>query len=155
MDNKYMAGAQPTERGYRWLKSKGVTTVINLRVPDEHERAMLEGMGLKYVHVAWADTNPPSLEQVKDMLKSVNESGGKTFQHCLRGIGRDMTMAACYMVANHGEAADKVIKEGAEAAPRWEADQKKDPKTGEPAQFKLVHDFERAWKAESPVLPKN
>ncbi|MDA2930364.1 hypothetical protein MYX84_10530 [Acidobacteria bacterium AH-259-O06] len=50
IDGKYMAGAQPTEKGYRWLKSKGVTTIINLRLPSDHEKKLVESTGMTYVH---------------------------------------------------------------------------------------------------------
>jgi protein tyrosine phosphatase (PTP) superfamily phosphohydrolase (DUF442 family) len=146
-DSKYMAGAQPTEKGYRWLRSKGVTTVINLRVPSEHEQAMLEKLGIKYVHIAWADEHPPTVAQVHEMLDAVKQSDGKVMQHCLRGIGRDMTMAGCYVIANQGKSADDFIAAGRKTAPRWEADQKIDPKTGQPLQFQLLREFERQWKA--------
>lgn len=147
MDGKYMAGAQPTEKGYRWLKSKGITTVINLRLPNDHERELLQNLGMKYIHIPWADERPPTLEQVQQMLQAVREANGKVFQHCLRGIGRDMTMAACYRIANHGEAAEAMIEYGRREAPRWEEDQKRDPSSGEPAQFKLIREFENDWKA--------
>lgn len=145
-DGKYMAGAQPTEKGYRWLKSKGVTTVINLRLPSEHEKKLLNELGITYVHLPWADEQPPTLDQVNEMLEAVRSAKGKVFQHCLRGIGRDMTMASCYMIANHGKSAEELIDSGRREAPRWETDQKRDPKDGQPVQFKLLGEFEASWK---------
>jgi protein tyrosine phosphatase (PTP) superfamily phosphohydrolase (DUF442 family) len=147
MDGKYSAGAQPTEKGYRWLKSKGVTAIVNLRVPKDHEKQLVESLGMKYIHIPWADEHAPSIEQAQAMLKAVEESEGKVFQHCLRGIGRDMTMASVYMIAKHGSKADECIQHGRDEAPRWEADQKRDPTSGEPVQFKMVRDFERTWLA--------
>jgi protein tyrosine phosphatase (PTP) superfamily phosphohydrolase (DUF442 family) len=148
IDGKYMTGAQPTEKGYRWLRAKGVTTVINLREPSEHERELVESMGMRYVHIPWADERPPSREQVEQMLAAVGASPGPVYQHCLRGIGRDMAMASCYRIASHGESAEKVIEQGRREAPRWETDQKRDPQTGEPAQFRLVREFEQAWRKQ-------
>lgn len=144
-DGKYMAGAQPTEKGYRWLKSKGVTTVINLRLPSEREKKLLDELGMTYIHIPWADEQPPTLEQVTQMLEAVRSAQGKVFQHCLRGIGRDMTMASCYMIANHGKSAKELIESGRREVPRWETDQKRDPKDGEPVQFKLLREFEKSW----------
>ena len=148
IDSKYMAGAQPTEKGYRWLKSKGVTTIINLRLPSDHEKKLVESTGMTYVHIPWADEQPPTMTQVRRMLEAVENSQGRVFQHCLRGIGRDMTMAGCYMIANQGETAAAFIKKGREEAPRWESDQKRDENTGEPLQFKLLREFEKQWKGE-------
>lgn len=143
-----MAGAQPTERGYQWLKSKGVTTIINLRLPNEHEKNLAENLGLNYVHIPWADERAPTITQIRQMLQAVNSSQGRVFQHCLRGIGRDMTMAGCYKIATHGVSASKFIAEVSREAPRWESDQKRDINTNEPVQFKLLREFEREWKDE-------
>lgn len=152
-DSKYVTGAQPTEKGYRWLKRKGVTTIINLRVPSEHERKLVESLGMKYVHIPWADEHPPTHEQVRQMLDTVRAAEGRVMQHCLRGIGRDMTMACCYMIANHGASAEELIEEGRKEVPRWESDQKRDPKTNEPVQFRLLREFERVWKKEQLRKP--
>lgn len=145
IDEKYLTGAQPTEKGYRWLKAKGVTTVINLRLRDERDREMVESLGMEYVHIAWPDEQPPAVAQVRKMLRAVEEAPGRVFQHCLRGIGRDMTMAGCYVIANHGESASRFIQEGCKEAPRWESDQELDEETGEPVQFKLLKEFAEEW----------
>src|SRR4051794_21669488 len=50
-------GGQPTERALRDLRAKGVTTVVNLRMPEEmaqvgfDEAALLKELGIKYVHI--------------------------------------------------------------------------------------------------------
>ena len=49
-------GGQPTEKALRDLKAKGVTTVVNLRMPQEmaqisfDEAALLKELGITYVH---------------------------------------------------------------------------------------------------------
>ncbi|CAA9461454.1 MAG: hypothetical protein AVDCRST_MAG14-2517 [uncultured Rubrobacteraceae bacterium] len=146
VDEKYMTGAQPTEKGYRWLRSKGVTAVINLRLHSEHDRELVESLEMKHFHIAWPDEQPPTVSQVEEMLRAVEETPGRVFQHCLRGIGRDMTMAGCYVIANHGESASEFIRKGCQEAPRWESDQRQDDGTGEPAQFKLLREFEEGWR---------
>lgn len=148
IDAKYLAGAQPTEKGYRWLKSKGVTTIVNLRLPNEHEKNLVESLGLEYVHIPWADERAPAMTQIRMMLDTVKNSQGRVFQHCLRGIGRDMTMAGCYKIAVHGVSAPEFIAEVSKEAPRWESDQKRDKNTNEPVQFKLLREFEKEWKGE-------
>jgi len=145
VDGNYVTGAQPTEKGYRWLKSKGVTAVINLRLHSERDKEMVESLGMKHFHIAWPDEQPPTVAQVREMLRAVEESEGRVFQHCLRGIGRDMTMTGCYVIANHGESASEFIRKGCEEAPRWETDQRLDENTGEPVQFKLLRDFAEEW----------
>ena len=151
IDGKYMAGAQPTEKGYRWLKSKGTSTIINLRLPDKHEKDLIENLGMTYVHIPWADERAPTMEQIQQMLETVKNSQGRVFQHCLRGIGRDMTMAGCYKIATHGESASKFIEEQRKEAPRWESDQKRDKDTNEQVQFILLKKFESEWKGEAKL----
>ncbi|MPY82586.1 MAG: hypothetical protein GEV00_04545 [Actinophytocola sp.] len=139
VDGNYLTGAQPTEAGYRWLRSKGVSTVINLRLPTDHDRRMVEELGMEHVHIAWPDEQPPSIEQVREMLAVVEAAPGRVFQHCLRGIGRDMTMSACYAIASHGQSPSAAIHAGCQHAPRWAADQQRDAATGQPSQFQLLH----------------
>lgn len=69
------------------------------------------------------------------------------FQHCLRGIGRDMTMAGCYPIARHGQSAADVIERGTEAAPRWASDQHQDSETAEFVQFALLRALEERTSA--------
>lgn len=140
----YLAGGQPSEKGYRWLKSKGVTTVINLRQSSAHEKEMLERLGLRYVHVAWPDLQSPTLEQVRkivEVIEGERQRGGKVFQHCLRGIGRDGTMVCCVRVAS-GTSAEKAVAEWLKAAPTWLEDQARD-KDGKPVQIERIKEFER------------
>src|SRR5262245_66366036 len=49
-------GGQPTERALRELRAKGVTTVVNLRMPEEmarvgfDEAALVKELGMTYVY---------------------------------------------------------------------------------------------------------
>lgn len=145
----YMAGGQPSEAGYRWLKSKGVTTVINLRQPFEYEKEMLEKLGMRYVHISWPDLQPPTLEQTRrivEVVEAEKKRGGKVFQHCLRGIGRDGTMVCCVRVAS-GMSAEKAIAEWIKATPTWLEDQARD-KDGKPVQIESIKNFERALRSK-------
>src|SRR6185436_6170816 len=50
-------GGQPTEKALRDLRAKGVTTIVNLRMPEEmarvgfDEAALAKELGIKYVHI--------------------------------------------------------------------------------------------------------
>jgi len=140
VDKRYVTGAHPTERGYRWLRSKGVSTVISLRLEADADRRIVEALGMTFVHIAWADEEPPTVAQVRQVLAAVDEAPGRVFQHCLRGIGRDLTMSGCYEVAA-GHPVEQILAEARGAAPRWETDQQIDPATGEPVQFQLLRCF--------------
>ncbi|HEU5183556.1 MAG TPA: hypothetical protein VFU01_03240, partial [Gemmatimonadaceae bacterium] len=55
-DDLFIAG-QPTERALREMKKLGVTTIINLRMPQEMERIgfdepkLIAELGMKYVYI--------------------------------------------------------------------------------------------------------
>ncbi len=155
VDDRYLTGAQPTDRGYRWLQSKGVSTVISLRLDADTDRRTVQGLGMTFLHIAWADEEPPTVPQVQRVLAAVDDAPGRVFQHCLRGIGRDLTMSGCYQVAA-GCPVEQVLAEARTAAPRWETDQQVDPATGEPVQFQLLRCFaaELAPEAAASVQPR-
>ena len=88
-DDLFIAG-QPTERALRELKAKGVTTVVNLRMPQEmtrigfDEAALLKELGMTYVHIPLGGTpqnpySPAALDQFASTLASAN---GKVLLHC-------------------------------------------------------------------------
>src|SRR5262245_21260051 len=60
-DDMFIAG-QPTEKALRELKGKGVTTVVNLRMPEEMSRvgfdeaALVKELGIKYVYIPMRGT---------------------------------------------------------------------------------------------------
>src|SRR5687767_189737 len=55
-DDFFVAG-QPTERALREMKAQGLTTVINLRMPEEMERVgfdeakLVASLGMKYIYI--------------------------------------------------------------------------------------------------------
>jgi hypothetical protein len=56
-DDVFISG-QPTERGLREMRARGVTTVVNLRTPEEMTRdvkfdepALVKQLGMKYVYL--------------------------------------------------------------------------------------------------------
>lgn len=85
-------GGQPTERALREMKEKGVTTVVNLRTPEEmkssvsfDEAALIEKLGMKYVHLpvrgnADMPYSPAVLDKFTQALRDAK--GGKVLLHC-------------------------------------------------------------------------
>lgn len=84
-------GGQPTEKALRALKAQGVTTVINLRMPEEmtqvgfDEKKVVDDLGMKYVHIPMRggdgdmSYSPATLGKFSNALKSAN---GKVLLHC-------------------------------------------------------------------------
>ena len=83
-------GGQPTERALRDLKAKGVTTVVNLRMPQEmarigfDEAALLQELGITYVHIPLGGTpeNPYAPAALDRFAATMASAKGKVLLHC-------------------------------------------------------------------------
>lgn len=83
-------GGQPTEKALRDLRAKGVTTVVNLRMPEElaqigfDEAALIEQLGMKYVHIPMRGTpeNPYGPTQLDTFAEAMASADGKVLLHC-------------------------------------------------------------------------
>jgi uncharacterized protein (TIGR01244 family) len=83
-------GGQPTENALRELKANGVTTVVNLRMPEEmarvgfDEAALVKSLGIKYVHIPMRGTpaNPYGPTQLDAFAAAMAEADGKVLLHC-------------------------------------------------------------------------
>ena len=82
-------GGQPTEKALRELKTRGVTTVVNLRMPQEmarvgfDEAALLGELGINYVHLPLNGLSNAYAPAALDQFASVMESAkGKVLLHC-------------------------------------------------------------------------
>ena len=83
-------GGQPTEKALRDLRAKGVTTVVNLRMPEEmarvgfDEAALLRALGITYVHIPLAGTpeNPYAPAALDVFASTMATARGKVLLHC-------------------------------------------------------------------------
>jgi len=82
---------QPTERALRELKAQGVTTVVNLRTPEEmtrnvpfDEAALVAALGMQYVYlpVRGNDQYPYSPATLTKFADAVGSAKGKVLLHC-------------------------------------------------------------------------
>jgi len=88
-DDVFIAG-QPTEAGLRELSAKGVTTVVNLRMPEEmakvgfDEAALSKELGLAYVHIPMRGTteNPYGPADLDRFATTLAAARGKVLLHC-------------------------------------------------------------------------
>jgi len=86
----FFIGGQPTEKALRELKAKGVTTVVNLRMPSEmaqigfDEAALLKELGISYVHIPMRGSpeNPYGPKELDRFAATVAAAQGKVLLHC-------------------------------------------------------------------------
>jgi uncharacterized protein (TIGR01244 family) len=83
-------GGQPTERALRELKQQGVTTVVNLRSPEEMRRipfdeaALIKELGMRYVYIPMRGNSefPYAPQGLKDFVAAMKSADGKVLLHC-------------------------------------------------------------------------
>src|SRR5882757_1191790 len=83
-------GGQPTEKALRELRAKGVTTVVNLRMPEEmtqvgfDEAALTKELGMKYVHIPMRGSaeNPYGPKELDAFTAAMASADGKVLLHC-------------------------------------------------------------------------
>jgi uncharacterized protein (TIGR01244 family) len=88
-DDMFIAG-QPTEKALRELRAKGVTTVVNLRMPEEmaqvgfDEAALAKVLGIKYVYIPMRGTaeNPYGPKELDTFTAAMASADGKVLLHC-------------------------------------------------------------------------
>lgn len=108
-------GAQPDERGLRYLAQQGFRTVVNLR-SHHSEREEAEALGLRYVELPLrADlfgSTAPTNEEVRRFFAIVlDPSAQPVFFHCAHGKDRTGTMAALYRIEVDGWTNEEAIEE--------------------------------------------
>ena len=88
-DDMFIAG-QPTEKGLRDLRARGVTTVVNLRMPEEmarvgfDEAALAKELGMRYVHIPMSGKpeNPYGPKALDTFAAAMASADGKVLLHC-------------------------------------------------------------------------
>jgi uncharacterized protein (TIGR01244 family) len=83
-------GGQPTEKALREIKAKGVTTVVNLRMPEEmarvgfDEAALVKELGMKYVHIPMRGTadHPYGPKELDTFAAAMASADRKVLLHC-------------------------------------------------------------------------
>jgi len=98
MDDRFYRGGRPKEEDYKALAELGVKTIIDLTDNSrEYEQPAVEAAGLRYINIPMVDKSYPSMEQINEFLKVVDDpSTGKFFVHCAGGRHRTGVVGAVY-----------------------------------------------------------
>jgi uncharacterized protein (TIGR01244 family) len=84
-------GGQPTEKALRELRAQGVTTIVNLRTPEEMQRAvkydeaaLAKELGIRYVHIPVRGSGdmPYAPSTVARFTEALATADGKVLLHC-------------------------------------------------------------------------
>lgn len=113
MDERFFRGARPSAEDLKDLAALGVTTIIDLTDNSrEYEQPAVEAAGLKYINIPMVDKSYPSLDQVNEFMKVVNDpSTGKFFVHCAGGRHRTGVVGAVYRFNVNKWNLDQVLAE--------------------------------------------
>jgi protein tyrosine/serine phosphatase len=113
MDDRFYRGARPKDEDYKALAELGVKTVIDLTDNSRaEEQPAVEAAGLRYINIPMVDKSYPSMEQVNEFLKVVNDpETGKFFVHCAGGRHRTGVVGAVYRFNHDGWSLDQVLAE--------------------------------------------
>ena len=98
MDDRFFRGARPKDEDYQALAALGVKTIIDLTDNSiEYEKPAVEAAGLRYVNIPMVDKSAPSMDQINEFLKVVDDpQTGKFFVHCAGGRHRTGVVGAVY-----------------------------------------------------------
>jgi uncharacterized protein (TIGR01244 family) len=107
-DDLFIAG-QPTERGLREARARGVTTIVNLRTPPEmarvgfDEAALAAQLGMTYVYlpVRGDSAMPYAPATVARFASTMEHANGKVLLHCTVAW-RASHLWAAYLIRDRG-----------------------------------------------------
>jgi protein tyrosine/serine phosphatase len=113
MDERFYRGARPKEEDYAALAALGVKTVIDLTDNSrEYEQPAVEAAGLRYVNIPMVDKSYPSMDQVNEFLRVIDDpETGKFYLHCAGGRHRTGVMGAVYRFKHHNWTLEQVLAE--------------------------------------------
>ncbi len=101
------------------ILSLGISAVVSLVTLDELKTYQVEtlhldlrGKNLEVLHSPILDQGVPSLANLTEILSWIDQmaaAGKKILIHCLGGLGRSGTIAACYLIWKNGVPAQEAI----------------------------------------------
>jgi protein-tyrosine phosphatase len=117
VDDHVLRGAQPSTASIPMLKALGVTTIIDLKLPDksgETEKLEADRDGILYTNMPMESLARPTTEQVNAILATITNAPGKVFVHCRAGKDRTGTIVACYRILHNDWTSEQALREADE-----------------------------------------
>jgi uncharacterized protein (TIGR01244 family) len=104
-ENLYRGG-QPTEEGFKKIKSLGIKTVISLRGENEElhqEKVLINALGMNFFHIPLSVYRRPTDTEVLQFLEIIlTKENQPVFIHCESGRDRTGALIALYRVVVDG-----------------------------------------------------
>jgi protein tyrosine/serine phosphatase len=113
MDDRFYRGARPKDSDLKSLAGMGVKTIIDLTDNSrEYEQPAVEAAGLHYINIPMIDKGSPSMDQINQFLKVVDDpETGKFFVHCAGGRHRTGVVGAVYRFNHDGWNLEQALAE--------------------------------------------
>ncbi len=139
--NLAVGGRFPVEAAEHFATKLGVTHIVDVRVEDKDDEAVLKEHGITLLHLPTVDTRAISQDMLEDGVAWINQQladGGRVYIHCAHGIGRSVLLACCVLVSMGYSAQDalRLVKQKRrQAAPNQE-------------QLNALVEFARRWRSQ-------
>jgi uncharacterized protein (TIGR01244 family) len=113
-------GGQPNLEALRWIKSQGVTLIVNLRSEPENkeftatsftEENLVKEMGMTYLSLPVGEKDSYAPKTVDKLAEALAASQGKTLIHCASGV-RATNLWIAYLVRTRGRSLNEAIAIG-------------------------------------------
>jgi atypical dual specificity phosphatase len=107
------SGLPVGERGYRWLREHGISTIITL-TEEGLDQAALHRNGITNIQIPLVNrtaATPEVLSRITDTMVSELKQGKSILVHCQAGQGRTGMVLAAYLIKEEGLSADEAIRE--------------------------------------------
>jgi protein tyrosine/serine phosphatase len=113
MDDRFFRGARPDVDDYAALAELGVQTIIDLTDNSrQYEEPAVKAAGLRYINIPMEDKSYPSMDQINQFLKVVDDPAtGKFFVHCAGGRHRTGVVGAVYRFNHDKWTLDQALAE--------------------------------------------
>ena len=97
-----VGGRFPAADAALLAREHGISRVVDLRVEERDDEHLLEGHGIRLLHLPTEDTRAISLEKIRHGVRFASEAldrGERVLIHCQYGIGRSALLALCVLVS--------------------------------------------------------